>query len=99
MKIYTYKHIIYKHGSNILKKMSHVNKVKLIQCKKRETVKFKLIEFYSILFYIQPLTCEDTKDKFMTITTSDWPRFGLSRYLFKSLFEQAGVSFPNYNRI
>ena len=33
------------------KKMSRVNKIMVIQCKKRETVKFKLIKFYSILFY------------------------------------------------
>ena len=29
--------------------MSRVNKIMVIQCKKRETVKFKLIKFYSIL--------------------------------------------------
>ena len=28
--------------------MSRVNKIMVIQCKKRETVKFKLIKFYSI---------------------------------------------------
>ena len=32
--------------------MSRVNKIMVIQCKKRETVKFKLIKLYSILFLI-----------------------------------------------
>ena len=33
-------------------KMSRVNKIKVIYCKKRETVKFKLIKFYYILLYV-----------------------------------------------